>query len=255
MLANFERSRPTRSVTRSAAGVTLPGLNGGRRSRSSWTSPRRRCDCAVALTSQTRSRQIGCPERGRARANSGLRDKVLALHEALFLDNIPHAFGGATLGFAIPAPRSILTWRSFLPIEDADTVLPTLWRLGLNYYPGHTREDIDLKGQVRLSWDNTAVYLFFPVHDFYATVAARVVHPVGDDRATVPVITREDIAIFKTLFNRPKDWVDIESLLLVQGRSFDITYVTNWLTELLGDDDSRIDRMRKLHATTLSREG
>lgn len=187
--------------------------------------------------------------------SASLREKVVDLHRALRGHGVPHAFGGAiALGFAA-VPRSTLDidLEIFVPIEDADNVLDAFWSLGLTYYPGQSRELIDTVGQVRLAWDGTAVDLFFSVHEFYDTVAARVATVADEPQTAIPVITAEDIVIFKTLFNRPKDWIDIESVLLVQGRAFDISYVTTWLTVFLGEQDSRIDRTRELHAGALDR--
>ena len=95
--------------------------------------------------------------------------------------------------------------------------------------------------------------LFFPVHEFYDVVAERVV-PRPDARGqSIPVITPEDIVVFKALFDRPKDWIDIEAVLLVQAAEFDVGYVERWLAEMLGPDDSRISRLRQLHADSQRR--
>ncbi len=51
------------------------------------------------------------------------------------------------------------------------------------------------------------------------------------------------LGIFKSLFNRPKDWLDIEAM--VAADSIDPFEVAETLEELLGEDP-RADRMRAL---------
>ncbi len=49
--------------------------------------------------------------------------------------------------------------------------------------------------------------------------------------------------IFKTLFNRPKDGIDIEKILYLRQDSFDSDYVLRWLTELVGAADATVVRL------------
>ncbi|MGE3074480.1 MAG: hypothetical protein AB7N24_00005, partial [Dehalococcoidia bacterium] len=60
----------------------------------------------------------------------------------------------------------------------------------------------------------------------------------------ITVLSGEDIVVFKVIFNRPLDWRDIERLFGQSTTRIDLEYVTGWLGEILGADDSRIQRLR-----------
>jgi hypothetical protein len=60
------------------------------------------------------------------------------------------------------------------------------------------------------------------------------------------VLSAEDIVVFKVIFNRPHDWRDIERVCHRIGPALDVQYVNRWLTEILGSDDSRIERLKRV---------
>ena len=61
---------------------------------------------------------------------------------------------------------------------------------------------------------------------------------------TFRVVSATDLTILKALFDRSKDWVDIEDML--SHGKVDVEDVLRWLQVLLGDDDSRIGRLQSL---------
>jgi hypothetical protein len=89
--------------------------------------------------------------------------------------------------------------------------------------------------------------LFFAYDPFHDSCRARAV-PVDFYGEPLSVLSAEDIVLFKTLFNRPKDWPDIEQLLAVQGRGFDAGYARRWVAEMLPPDDSARKRLELLLA-------
>jgi hypothetical protein len=56
------------------------------------------------------------------------------------------------------------------------------------------------------------------------------------------VLSAEAIAIFKLLFFRPKDVIDLERLVAVQGTNIDVSYVRRHMVEMMGEDDERVRR-------------
>jgi hypothetical protein len=64
------------------------------------------------------------------------------------------------------------------------------------------------------------------------------------DGELIPVLAPEDITMFKIFFNRPNDWADIENVLAVQGRRFDLDYVLGWLERTIGPGDDRIEQLK-----------
>lgn len=57
---------------------------------------------------------------------------------------------------------------------------------------------------------------------------------------SVWVLSAESIAVFKMMFYRPKDIVDLERLLAVRGPALDAAYVRVQLIDMVGGDDERI---------------
>ena len=54
-------------------------------------------------------------------------------------------------------------------------------------------------------------------------------------------LSAESTAIFKLLFFRLKDLVDIERLVVVQGEALDRDYIRRWMVEMMGEDDERVE--------------
>jgi hypothetical protein len=69
--------------------------------------------------------------------------------------------------------------------------------------------------------------------------------PFGDD-VELTILSAEDLAIFKAIFDRAKDWSDLAEVLFAQGPDFDAAYVTGWLRRILPEDDARLHRFESL---------
>ena len=174
----------------------------------------------------------------------GLLDKVLLLHEALDAADVGHAFGGAlALALHVEQPRGTadIDVNISLPTDRGLDVLRAL-PAGVTHTPKDLAT-IERDGQVRLWWGRTPVDLFFPQHLLHRVVAGRTVAmPIGT--GVVPVLSATDLTIFKALFNRTKDWADIEEM--VAFGSPDVPEALAWLQEILGPDDPRIERLRSV---------
>ncbi len=174
----------------------------------------------------------------------GLLEKVLRLHDALAAGLVPHAFGGAlALALHVEQPRGTadIDLNISMSTDRAADVLTCL--------PPEVERDaasvarIQADGQVRLFWGRTPIDLFFPQHLLHQVVAGRVVTmPIG--RGAIPVLSATDLTIFKALFNRTKDWADIEEMLAFG--SLDVVEALAWLCEIVGCDDPRVHRLRDL---------
>ncbi|MBK5307273.1 MAG: hypothetical protein JJD92_11355 [Frankiaceae bacterium] len=171
-------------------------------------------------------------------------EKIVLVHRRLADADVPHAFGGAiALGFHIESPRATadIDVNIAMSTDRARTALA-----GLPPEVGWGDADItavERDGQVRLFWDRTPVDLFFPQHVLHDVVAARVL-TVAFGGTWIPIISATDLTIFKALFARPRDWVDIEAML--EYGEVDRREVQRWLVRLLGDDDARIARWSSL---------
>lgn len=170
-----------------------------------------------------------------------LPERLLALHRALARRRIPHAFGGAiALAYWTLDPRgtSDIDVNIFLPADECKRGLAAL--PGEISQPDGTAETIARDGQVRLWWDETPIDVFFdtvPVHQ----AAARHRRTVPFAGAQIPVLGPEELAIFKAMFDRTRDWADIEAMLV--ARTLDLDAVRDTLRTMLPDDDPRFARL------------
>src|SRR5204862_5626798 len=102
-----------------------------------------------------------------------------------------------------------------------------------------------------LWWDDTPVDVFLNNHPFHDTVAGRVTW-VPLERREIPVLDCASLVVFKALFNRTRDWADIEA---VSERSpGDIEKAAATIEEMLGADDAiyrRLVSLAELAACTI----
>jgi hypothetical protein len=85
------------------------------------------------------------------------------------------------------------------------------------------------------------VDLFTPSIPF-SREAERTRRQIQIEGQPVTFLSAEAIAVFKLLFFRPKDIVDLERLVEVQGSALDVTYVRDELVKIMGEDDERVKR-------------
>lgn len=159
---------------------------------------------------------------------------------------IPHAFGGAIALVYWSEPRGTvdIDINVFLPATEFSGVFSALNGHGIATTPAMEKEAID-REQVRVDWDGTPIDLFFAYDPFHDSCNGRSV-AVDFYGEPIRVLTAEDIVIFKTLYNRPKDWPDIEQLLAVQRRDLDAAYVRAWIDRMLPPGDSARSRLEAL---------
>jgi hypothetical protein len=174
----------------------------------------------------------------------GLAEKLVAVHRMLEAAAVPHAFGGAlALAYCTAEPRATmdLDVNVFVPPAEVDRVADGLEPAVA--VDAAARSAVRRDGQVRVWWGLTPVDLFFDVHDFHRRARAHVrVVPFGDE--TIPVLGCDDLAVFKAMYGRAQDWVDIE--VMAAAAQLDAGYVTDWLARLLGAESEVVARVREL---------
>ena len=171
-----------------------------------------------------------------------LPDKILAIDRAL--KAIPHAFGGAiSLGYhAEPRATIDIDVNVFVPVERAAEVFDPLSQLGAEI---HTAAETAARdGQARIMWDNTPIDLFFSYDPFHAAAdAAADAVPFAD--RTIRVLSATHLSVCKAVFDRPKDWIDIEAMIAL-GTHIDTAEALRWVARITGDEDPRFDRLAAL---------
>jgi hypothetical protein len=169
-----------------------------------------------------------------------LQERLLALHQALDEAGVPHAFGGAiALAYYTREPRGTrdIDCNVFVPATNASVALAALPE-GIER-PKDVERVIARDGQIRLWWDDTPVDLFFdyvPVHGQAAANARRV--PFAGTE--IPILGPVELTTFKVMFDRTRDWADVEAIL--EAGKVDPDAVQATLRSLLDADDPRLTR-------------
>jgi hypothetical protein len=169
--------------------------------------------------------------------------RVVAICDALDEHKVPWAIGGAmALAYATAEPRGTrdIDVNVFVAADEASRVFAGLPR-GVR----HRAADVNAAGrddQVRLWWGDTPIDIFFAANEFHHDVAQRCVTvPFGG--RSIRVLCAEDLAVFKAMFDRSKDWVDIETM--AASSAIDLELAASRLHEVLGDDP-RVARLRNI---------
>jgi len=169
-----------------------------------------------------------------------LPQQVVSIHRALQQAQLPHAFGGAlALAYCTAEPRGTrdIDVNVFLGIDQVAKLLAAL-PTDIEATDGNVA-DLERDGQSRLWWGDTPVDVFLSNHSFHDSAEAnrRYVQFAGVER--LPVLACDDLAVFKAFFARPKDAVDVATM--VAAGSIDIDVLEETVEVLIGDPDDRAD--------------
>lgn len=177
--------------------------------------------------------------------------RTVDVHQRLNVAGIDNAIGGAlALGYHIDDPRGTqdIDVNVSLPAQQA--------RVALEALPSDVPWDestvarIERDDQVRIMWQvdgglPVPLDLFFAVSPLHDMVRERSVEVpmLGEP---IRILSATDLTIFKALFNRGKDWVDIEAMLDAHDSSVDVDDAVSWLARIVGPDDARAERLQTL---------
>ncbi len=177
-----------------------------------------------------------------------LTEKVAVLHRGLDQARVAHAFGGAlALAYCTAEPRATvdIDLNVFVTPEKAGDVFAAM---PSGVVTSQRDEAVALeRGQVRIPWGDTPIDLFFAYHQFHTDAAARSrVVPFGS--IEIPVLDCGDLVVFKAIFGRPQDWVDIQNVISSGG--VDPSDPLDRLEALLGREDPAWQRLASVGAAT-----
>jgi hypothetical protein len=186
-----------------------------------------------------------------------IEDVVWELHRLLDDLGVRHVYGGALALNYYATPRATIDVdvNVAVPFPEADSLVRELEKRG--FRPDRTRTQWLPIAGVRLVRDDATGWLavidvFFSFDDYHEVVLdnARplpMLLPSGD-RVDVPVMSADDLVVFKASFNRAKDWVDIRAMI-DSGIPVDADYVDEHLVALRGPTMyPRVARIRRLLA-------
>lgn len=185
-----------------------------------------------------------------------LVDLILSLDAALESTDIPFAFGGALALSAWSEPRAtrdvdLNVWVDAAGIERTVEVLALA---GVDVDEAVAKIDAEQRGMFVGYGGEYRVDVFVPSIPFYEE-ARRRVRRVPFAGRTIPVLSPETLAVFKLLFFRPKDLVDLERLLQIRGDDFDAAFVREAVAEMMGEDDDRIPAWDRIVQASRSADG
>lgn len=180
-----------------------------------------------------------------SRRLDALSSRIVAVHEMLDSLDVAHQFGGAIALAWYRSPRATtdVDVNVTLAPQHAEPLLGALAHLGVSV----TAEDRALvarDGQARLDWDGYHLDVFFATLDLHDEMATRA-REVNFGPTRIPILSPEHLIVCKAVFDRPKDWVDIEEML-AWGTSIDRALVLRWIDDLLGADSDRRTRLAQL---------
>ncbi len=158
---------------------------------------------------------------------------------------VQHQFGGAIALAWYRSPRATtdIDLNVTLSPAESEPVLGALSHLGVSVSE-RDRTAIERDGQARLDWDGSYLDLFFATLDLHREMAMRS-REVAFGPVRIPILSPEDLIVCKAVFDRPKDWVDIEEIV-GWGTQIDEQTVLRWIGDLLGVTSTQYERLAEL---------
>jgi len=146
--------------------------------------------------------------------------------------------------YAEPRATIDIDLNVFVPAERFSEVAVPLLALGAAVDDPSIAALVRRDGQVRVMWDATPIDLFFS-YDAFHDAAAAARHSVPFSDKTIPIIAADHLMVCKAIFNRPKDWADIDAMLAAHA-GIDGAEVLRWVARIAGDEDPRYNRIAAL---------
>jgi hypothetical protein len=175
-----------------------------------------------------------------------LPDKVTAINEALGKARVPHAIGGALALAYYAEPRATIDVdiNVFVQTDHWPRIRDALAPLGVDVEIDEKQLNRD--GQVRIWWDRNPVDLFFSYDPFHDEMRASA-RKVPFNGTTIPILAPEHLAVCKAMFDRPKDWLDIEQMLVATS-PLDLGEIKGWLERMVGKENPRMARLLEIES-------
>jgi hypothetical protein len=165
------------------------------------------------------------------------------LADTLQTAGVPYAIGGAlALGvWGFPRATNDVDLDIFVGPDELDPVLEILRAGGFEIELEAALASARTRGDFKLWWQGMRVDVFVASIPLYDAVQQRVRQAPLEGRPAW-FLSPEDLAIFKMLFYRTKDILDLERMIAFIGPAFDRAYVRQWLVDLVGVEDERLRR-------------
>ena len=165
---------------------------------------------------------------------------------------IPHAIGGAlALGvWGFPRATNDVDVDAFVEADAIDGLLQALKNAGFEIDEPASRRSALERGDFKFYVSRMRVDVFIASIPFYDEVRRRIRRAVLEGRPAW-FLAPEDLIVFKLLFFRSKDRLDVERLVEFLGDQLDRGLVGSALADLLGPSDERVAWWKE-HASDVS---
>lgn len=163
------------------------------------------------------------------------------LGDALERAAIPHAIGGALAMGVHGYPRGTLDVdvNVFVQLDQLDRVLDVLHEQGLSVDDDEARARAERDGMFVARLHGMRVDVFVPSIPF-SWEAERTRVQLHQGERAYWFLAPEALCVFKLLFFRGKDRVDLERFVPARAGALDHPYVRRWMVDMMGDDDERV---------------
>jgi hypothetical protein len=164
-----------------------------------------------------------------------------ALAHVLAAHGIDYAIGGAlALGvWSDPRGTLVVDINLFTEPQQAADALDLLVREGVTLDRAAALRAIETGDSVLARYRGLRVDLFLPSIPF-SHEAGRTRRFVSGPEGEIAFLSPGALAVFKLLFFRGKDLVDLEKLVAVHGPALDTACIRRWMVEMMGEEDERV---------------
>lgn len=177
---------------------------------------------------------------------------ALDVHRALDEGGVAHAFGGAlAFGYYAETRATVdVDVSVFVDVTRTDEVVDLLRPIGLAPV---AQERMPIGGVELRRAGRDRCDLFPDLDPRYTEIRARCrTFSFGPDAVPLPFLDVHDVVMFKLSFGRPKDWVDLQSLV-TYNPDLDVDRIEDLLVHLRGP--SMYPRLARLRAMAATRGG
>jgi hypothetical protein len=177
---------------------------------------------------------VAVGERGAAEAAQRIAD-------ALEYANLPYAIGGALALAVAGVPRGTadVDVNVFVAAPQVPEAIRTLKSLGVEIDDAAAVARAEGEGVFVGRWDGMRIDVFLPSIPFSREAELTRIRVTDATGWSGWFLAAEAVVVFKLLFFRGKDLVDIERLVAVRPE-LDRAYVRRWIAEMMGEDDERV---------------
>lgn len=173
----------------------------------------------------------------------GAADAAQQLADALEAARIPYAIGGAlALAIAgVPRGTADVDINVFVSEARLHEVIGALAAAGVEIDPTAATNRARRDGMFVGRWDGMRIDVFLPSIPFAEEAGRTRIRITDVSGWSGWFLSAEALVIFKLLFFRGKDMVDLERLVAVRSE-LDTAYVRRWIVDMMGEDDERTRR-------------